>query len=97
MVVHYAGTTPFELGEDGPLSVWRSQKGGLLVEAAVTQGGQLVQELNTDSSWKSIKDRSYKLQQFPIIRWMGGLEEVEGDAALLDWTLPEYDDSALLC
>ncbi|MEK4474775.1 family 78 glycoside hydrolase catalytic domain [Paenibacillus sp. FSL R7-0048] len=96
MVVHYAGTTPFELGEDGPLSVWRSQKGGLLVEAAVTQGGQLVQELNTDSSWKSIKDRSYKLQQFPIIRWMGGLEEVEGVEALLDWTLPEYDDSAWL-
>lgn len=27
---------------------------------------------------------------------MGGLEEVEGDAALLDWTLPEYDDSAWL-
>jgi hypothetical protein len=94
MVVHYAGTMPFELGEDGPLSIWRSQKGGLLVEAEVMKNGQLIQELNTDVSWKSIRDRSYRLQPFPIMRWMGGLEEVEGDVALLDWTLPEYDDNA---
>ncbi|WP_339795758.1 alpha-L-rhamnosidase N-terminal domain-containing protein [Paenibacillus sp. FSL R5-0744] len=96
MVVHYAGTSPFELGEDGPLSIWRSQKGGLLVESEVMNNGQLVQELNTDTSWKSIRDHSYRLQPFPIMRWMGGLEEVEGDVALLDWTLPEYDDSPWL-
>lgn len=58
--------------------------------------GQLVQELNTDTSWKSIRDHSYRLQPFPIMRWMGGLEEVEGDLSLLEWTLPEYDDSAWL-
>ncbi|MEK3877679.1 family 78 glycoside hydrolase catalytic domain [Paenibacillus sp. FSL M7-0420] len=93
-VVHYAGTAPFEMGEDGPLSVWRSEQGGLLVEAEITADGQLVQELPTDTSWKCIRDHGYRLRPFPMMRWMGGLEETAGDTALRDWMLPEYDDSA---
>lgn len=39
MVVHYAGTTPFELGEDGPLSVWRSQKAVCLWKRQLHKAG----------------------------------------------------------
>lgn len=53
-----------------------------------------MQELPTDTSWKCIRDHGYRLRPFPMMRWMGGLEETAGDTALRDWMLPEYDDSA---
>jgi alpha-L-rhamnosidase len=94
-VVHYAGTAPFEMGEDGPISIWRSQQGGLLLEAEITdEDGQVVELLHSGTSWKCLRHQGYRLQPFPIMRWMGGLEQVMGDAALQDWTQSEYDDSA---
>lgn len=94
-VVHYAGTAPFEMGEDGPLSIWRSQQGGLLLEAEVTdEAGRVVEPLHSDPSWKCQRHQGYRLQPFPIMRWMGGLERVVNDIAYREWTQPEYDDSA---
>lgn len=92
-VVHYAGTAPFEMGEDGPLSIWRSQQGGLLLEAEViNEAGRVVKRLHSDPSWKCRRHQGYRLQPFPIMRWMGGLERVVNDTAYRAWTQPEYDD-----
>ncbi|MDQ0091324.1 hypothetical protein J2T12_004761 [Paenibacillus anaericanus] len=93
--VHYAGTAPFEMGEDGPISIWRSQRGALLLEAELTdREGNVVEFLHSGPTWKCLRHKGYGLQQFPIVRWMGGLEQVKGDCMLRDWAQTEYNDSA---
>ncbi|MEK3669668.1 family 78 glycoside hydrolase catalytic domain [Paenibacillus sp. FSL R10-2771] len=92
-VLRYPSSEPFQYGEGGPTSVWRSQSAGLLVEGSVcNEEGDLLESLDTDSSWKVFRHKGYHNRPSSLIMWMGGLEEVDGSGAPSDWTKPEFDD-----
>ncbi|RAP73558.1 alpha-L-rhamnosidase C-terminal domain-containing protein [Paenibacillus montanisoli] len=92
--LHYGGTSPWRMAEHGPVSVWRSEAGGFLLEGAVTAaGGELIERLDTDSSWRCLKDEGYGYVPVPMIQWAGGLESVDGEKQPQGWETSAYDDS----
>lgn len=94
-VLHYAGLQPFEIGEDGPLSVWRSETGGLLAEISlIDEHGVEASGIVSNATWKCCPIESYRLVADPLIRWMGGLEHLQGNDIPHGWLEPDYDDGA---
>lgn len=93
-VLRYPSSEPFKIGEGGPISVWRSQSAGLLVEASLRdENGVELEALHSGSEWRSFRHQSYRHVPKQFIRWMGGVEEVDGSGAPFGWELPDFDDS----
>ena len=94
-VLHYAGFRPWKMGTNGPISVWRSDTGALLVEGILEdENGACIEAVHTDSGWKCMRDEGYSLVATPFIQWLGGLENVNGAKLPHGWQEIEFDDSA---
>ncbi|WP_308636466.1 alpha-L-rhamnosidase-related protein [Paenibacillus silvisoli] len=92
-VLHYGGTSPWRMAEHGPVSVWRSEAGGFLLEGALTaESGELIERLDTDGSWRCLKDEGYDYVPVPMMQWAGGLESVDGAKQPQGWETAAYDD-----
>jgi alpha-L-rhamnosidase len=94
-VLRFPSHEPVATGEAGPLSIWRSMSAGLFVEASLRDenGGEL-EALHSGSKWRTFRHAGYGFARKPIIQWMGGVEEVDGNGGPpLDWMLPGFDDS----
>lgn len=94
-VLRYPAMEPFKIGEGGPISVWRSQSAGLLIEASLRdENGTEIMPLHSDANWRTYRHQGYRHVSKELIRWMGGVEEVEGNGAPQGWEFPYYDDSS---
>ncbi|WP_167330796.1 alpha-L-rhamnosidase C-terminal domain-containing protein [Paenibacillus sonchi] len=93
-VLHYPASQPFVEGKGGPKSIWRTQSGGLLVEACLCQvNGDEIEPLHTNEQWHVYRHQGYKNIPQTFIRWMGGVEEVDGAGAPFGWNEALFDDS----
>jgi alpha-L-rhamnosidase len=94
-VVRYPSLEPFKEGEGGPISIWRSQSAGLFVEASLKDDtGLELESLHSGSEWKVYRHKGYRHAPKTLIKWMGGVEEVDGQGAPHNWELPDFDDSS---
>ncbi|MGO4532375.1 family 78 glycoside hydrolase catalytic domain [Paenibacillus sp. 2TAF8] len=94
-VLRYPAMEPFKIGEGGPISIWRSQSAGLLVEASLRdENSTELMPLHSDANWRTYRHQGYRHVSKQLIRWMGGIEEVEGNGAPQGWEFPDYDDSS---
>lgn len=94
-VLRYPSLEPFKEGEGGPISIWRSQSAGLLVEATLRDDNGLeLESLHSGPEWKVYRHNGYRHVSKLLIKWMGGVEEVDGQGAPHKWELPDFDDSS---
>lgn len=92
-VLHYAGGEPFQASVSGDASVWRSRRGGLLVDGVVREA-QGPTSLHTDNRWRARRDRSIDwVDQLPYTAFLGGMERVYAMHRPFDWNLADADDS----
>jgi len=95
VVLHYRFSLPFEKGVAGPISIWRTPIGGLLVEGILKdEMGKEIEHLHTDDQWKSIGNHSFQIVPSQLVMWLGGVESVDGNHVPHGWTSTDYDDSA---
>jgi alpha-L-rhamnosidase len=94
-VLRYPSLEPFKTGEGGPISIWRSQSAGLFVEGCLRDGNGLeLASLHSGSDWKAFRHEGYRHIPKSLIKWMGGVENVDGQGAPHGWELPDYEDSS---
>ncbi|WP_373232348.1 family 78 glycoside hydrolase catalytic domain [Cohnella sp.] len=92
-VLRYPALEPFISGAGGPISVWRSQSAGLLVEASLRDEHDAeLEPLHSGPEWKVYRHRGYRYVPKPLIQWMGGVEEVDGTGAPQGWQNPGFND-----
>ncbi|MFD2331259.1 alpha-L-rhamnosidase C-terminal domain-containing protein [Cohnella sp. GCM10020058] len=95
-VVHFAASEPLRMGEAGPISVFRSSQGGLLLEGVLegADGGERLM-LKTDASWRCLKDSSTCYEPGEMGRhYLGYPETVDGGQVPHGWEGIEFDDSS---
>ncbi|WP_115994408.1 alpha-L-rhamnosidase C-terminal domain-containing protein [Cohnella lupini] len=94
VVLHFPIVVNGNSGEVGPASVWRSDRGGLLVEGAlIGKDGRIVEELHTNQAWKMKTDDAVSIRKETGTLFVGGTEEVDGGRLPHGWRLPGYNDS----
>lgn len=92
-VLRYPSMEPFKFGEGGPLSIWRTQSAGLLVEASLQdETGRQLESLHSDDQWRTYRHQGYSNVPSEMIMWMGGTEAVDGRHAPQGWESPDFDD-----
>ena len=95
-VVHY----PIVLngnrsGVGGPMSEWRSDRGGLWLEGTLTEGDNGRSErLDTDTGWKVVLNNAVSIREEKGTLFVGGSERVQGDRLPRGWREAGFDDSA---
>lgn len=95
VVLHYMLSQPFSKGSAGPISIWRTQSGGLLVEGILQDGtGREIEQLHTDDLWKCTGNTGFRIVPSQLVMWLGGVESVDGNHVPHGWTSTDYDDSA---
>jgi len=93
LVLHYAGSRPWKMGANGPISVWRSDTGALLLEGELEdENGVCIEALHTNSEWKCRRDDGYALTASPFTQWLGGPEKVDGAKRPHGWQSSGFDD-----
>lgn len=93
-VLRYPSLEPFKSGEGGPTSIWRSQSAGLFVDASLRDENDAeLQSLQSDSQWVTYRHKGYRNVPKSFIRWMGGVEEVDGMGDSYGWEQVEFNDS----
>ncbi|MFD0673542.1 alpha-L-rhamnosidase C-terminal domain-containing protein [Cohnella sp. GCM10027633] len=85
-------------GVGGPASEWRSDRGGLWLEGALTEGDNGRSErLDTDESWRMLPvSAAIRLQREHLTLFTGGTEDVAGEALPRGWREADFDDSSWL-
>ncbi|WP_217595531.1 alpha-L-rhamnosidase C-terminal domain-containing protein [Cohnella sp. GbtcB17] len=87
-VVHYGG-------REGPVSVWRANRGGFLLSGEVLdQKGQSILTLHTDERWRCLQETAiaYDVSDEDTA-FVGGTERADGRNLAHNWYTMEYDDS----
>ncbi|MEK5163522.1 alpha-L-rhamnosidase C-terminal domain-containing protein [Paenibacillus sp. FSL R5-0527] len=93
-VLHYPAAEPFVDGKCGPKSVWRTQSGGLLVEAKLfNEHGMELESLHSGPQWRVFRHQGYRNVPKRLIHWMGGVEDVDGTGVPKGWKESDYDDT----
>ncbi|MBO9598762.1 MAG: family 78 glycoside hydrolase catalytic domain, partial [Cohnella sp.] len=93
-LLRYPSVEPFKFGEGGPISIWRTQSAGLLVEASLRdETGSEMDSLCSDHRWRTYRHQGYRNIPSELIMWLGGTEEVDGRGAPQGWEKPDYDDA----
>ena len=93
-VLRYPSLEPFKSGVGGPISIWRSQSAGLMVEASLRDEHDAeLEALHSGKEWKVCRHWGYRHVPKPLIQWMGGVEEVYGIGAPQGWQYPGFDDA----
>lgn len=93
-VLHYGMGGPMTMS--GPCSVWRSPWGAFILDGQLTgPEGETIELLHTDESWKCSRDDSYALvhESWMSTGWLGGMEHVNGMAALAGAEQITYEDA----
>lgn len=94
-VLHYPASQPFVEGKGGPKSIWRTSSGGLLVEASLcNEDGVELEPLHSGEQWRVFRHQGYRNVPQTLIRWMGGVEEVDGAGVPYGWNEAFFNDSA---
>ncbi|BBI31976.1 alpha-L-rhamnosidase-related protein [Cohnella abietis] len=86
-VVHYTPYEPFRLGDGGPASVWRSNKGVFLFEGTlVQQNGNATISLSSNEEWECLVDNaiSFEAGEQETL-YVGGTERVDGEKLPFGW------------
>ncbi|MEK3850251.1 MULTISPECIES: family 78 glycoside hydrolase catalytic domain [Paenibacillus] len=93
-VLRYPSIEPFKYGESGPLSIWRTQSAGLLVEASLRdKSGNELESLHSNHQWLTYRHQAYRNVPSELIMWLGGTEEVDGQGAPQGWEQHDFDDT----
>lgn len=94
-VLHYPALAPFKKsGVGGPISIWRAQSAGLFVEASLRdEHGIELEPLHSGAEWRAFRHRGYRHVSKSLIRWMGGVEEVDGAEAPQGWQHSAFEDA----
>jgi len=89
-VVHYAASTPFRMGRDGPSSVWRSSLAGLLLGGVLlSPDDEVVERLETGEKWEARPDPGWSLVRGDRTLHVGDNELVDGRRRSEgDWASP---------
>lgn len=77
----------FSAMDAGPFSLWRADKGGLLLEGEVYLADHTVcQALHSDEQWQAMLDHStyYEVETW-LTLFLGGVERVEGSQVPCNW------------
>ncbi|MBC8080047.1 MAG: alpha-L-rhamnosidase N-terminal domain-containing protein [Gorillibacterium sp.] len=92
-VLHYASIPS---GTSGPVSIYRTSRGGLFVQGSVMAANEELVSLNTDETWCCLPDPSYQIvnRSWRTSVWMGGVEEIDGRIQPAGCAKIEYDDKA---
>lgn len=95
IVVHYPIVSSGNNGENGPASVWRSDRGGFLLEGAVTdEQGTELETLHSDDRWKIKRDEAVSIGEEKLTLFVGGMETVDAGLLPHGWRLPGFDDAS---
>ncbi|RCW43477.1 alpha-L-rhamnosidase C-terminal domain-containing protein [Paenibacillus prosopidis] len=94
-VLRLSSHQPVVTGESGPLSIWRSNAAGLLVEASLRdEYGAVLESLHSGREWRTFRHSGYRFVRKSMIQWVGGVEEVDGSGGpTQDWMKPGFDDT----
>lgn len=94
--VHYGDYQPYRVGAAGPASVFRSQRGGFILEGSFTGEAEgLALTLSTGTAgWRCYADKGVSYCEGAMGRqYVGYPETVEGRWLPHGWQDAEYDDS----
>lgn len=86
-VVHYTPYEPFQLGEGGPASVWRSNKGAVLFDGLLFhKNGNATISLSSDEQWECLVDNAIRFEAGEQeTLYVGGTERVDGGKLPFGW------------
>jgi hypothetical protein len=95
IVVHYPIVSSGNNGENGPVSVWRSDRGGFLLEGSVTdEHGTVLETLHTDNRWRMQRDDAVSIGEEKLTLFVGGMETVDAARLPHGWRFPSFDDTS---
>jgi len=92
-VIHYGDYNTSPAGKAGPASVWRTSKGGFLLDGSLMDdNSSIVEDLSSGEGWKCLLDSAMSFEKEDFTLFVGGTEIVDGSKLPHGWRNINYND-----